>query len=251
LVVILDSAYIIGARMHAGLSGVDQGAEFCEGHKLDEVTAALVPETAIGRKRLDGGIPKRPAAASVRRMQPAGFWPDSILNERSITGEVDNAYPHYKKAQVEELVSEGWQCLQRDDLVGPSPGQNGRNGWWSITRAGMAASESDDAFERVRVSRSFSKALLHPSIADKAWPAIMRGDLDEAVRASFIAVEVAVREAGKFTAGDIGVDLMRKAFNPDKGPLTRTSDEPAEREGLMHLFSGAILSYKNEVAPVV
>jgi Protein of unknown function (Hypoth_ymh) len=54
-----------------------------------------------------------------------------------------------------------------------------------------------------------------------------------------------VREAGKFTAGDIGVDLMRKAFNPDQGPLTRTSDEPAEREGLMHLFSGAILSYKN------
>jgi uncharacterized protein (TIGR02391 family) len=179
------------------------------------------------------------------RLQPVGFWPDSILNERSITGEVDNAYPHYKKAQVEELVNEGWQCLQRDGLVGPSPGQNGRNGWWSITRAGMAASESDDAFERVRVSRSFSKALLHPSIADKAWPAIMRRDLDEAVRVSFIAVEVAVREAGKFTAGDIGVDLMRKAFNPDKGPLTRTSDEPAEREGLMHLFSGAILSYKN------
>jgi hypothetical protein len=40
-------------------------------------------------------------------------------------------------------------------------------------------------------------------------------------------------------------DIQRKAFHPDKGPLTRKSDEPAEREGLMHLFSGAILSYKN------
>ena len=43
----------------------------------------------------------------------------------------------------------------------------------------------------------------------------------------------------------LGVDLMRKAFNPDKGPLARQTDAPAEREGLMHLFSGAILSYKN------
>ena len=73
----------------------------------------------------------------------------------------------------------------------------------------------------------------------------MRGDLDEAVRTSFIAVEVAVRNAGKFSASDLGVDLMRKAFQSDKGPLTRNSDPPAEREGLMHLFAGAILSYKN------
>ena len=50
-----------------------------EGHELDEAAAALVPETAIGRmlsteeaakliRRPERGIPKRPAAASVRRM---------------------------------------------------------------------------------------------------------------------------------------------------------------------------------------
>ncbi len=38
---------------------------------------------------------------------------------------------------------------------------------------------------------------------------------------------------------------MRKAFNPDNGPLTRASDPVAEREALMHLFAGAIGSYKN------
>jgi uncharacterized protein (TIGR02391 family) len=179
------------------------------------------------------------------RLQPAGFWPDSILNEAGVTGEPDNAYPFHKKTQVEAHVHEAWQSLEREALIGPSPGMNGRNGWMSLTRAGEEACKSADAFERIRVAKSFSKALLHPSIADKAWSAIMRGDLDEAVRTSFIAVEVAVRDAGKFSASDLGVDLMRKAFQSDKGPLTRNSDPPAEREGLMHLFAGAILSYKN------
>jgi hypothetical protein len=81
------------------------------------------------------------------RLQPAGFWPDSILNEPGVTGEPDNAYPHYKKTQVEAHVHEAWQSLEREGLIGPSPGMNGRNGWMSLTRAGEEACKSSDAFE--------------------------------------------------------------------------------------------------------
>jgi hypothetical protein len=48
-VLIVDSSSLIQARMNAAVDGTDQGAEFAEGHLLDEVCAALVPNNAIGR----------------------------------------------------------------------------------------------------------------------------------------------------------------------------------------------------------
>jgi uncharacterized protein (TIGR02391 family) len=73
----------------------------------------------------------------------------------------------------------------------------------------------------------------------------MRNDLDEAVFAAFKAVEEAVRRAGGFAASDIGVSLMRKAFDKNTGPLADMSHPAAERDALAHLFAGAIGLYKN------
>jgi uncharacterized protein (TIGR02391 family) len=73
----------------------------------------------------------------------------------------------------------------------------------------------------------------------------MRGDFDTAAFQAMKAVEVAVREAAGLGKSDIGVTLMRKAFEVNNGPLTDPNAEPAECQARSDLFAGSIGSYKN------
>jgi uncharacterized protein (TIGR02391 family) len=86
--------------------------------------------------------------------------------------------------------------------------------------------------------------------AQKVVPLFRRGDYDVAVFQAFKEVEVAVRKAANakdagYPDSDIGTSLMRKGFHPEVGPLTDTAVVFAEREAVMHLFSGAIGHAKN------
>ena len=77
-VLILDSWSVTQARFYSAVKGLDQGAQFREGQKFDEASAALIPDSEIGRilsldeatkliRMLEREIPKRAAAASVKR----------------------------------------------------------------------------------------------------------------------------------------------------------------------------------------
>jgi uncharacterized protein (TIGR02391 family) len=146
--------------------------------------------------------------------------------------------------QIERILAEGWAWLEAQGLVIAASGMNGSNGWKILSREGekLAAGANFDEF---RARAEFPKSMLHPSIADNVYSALARNDLDVAVFAAFKAVEVAVREAGGFADTDIGVTLVRKAFDKHSGPLVDQSQPEPEREALAHLFAGAIGSYKN------
>lgn len=100
-------------------------------------------------------------------------------------------------------------------------------------------------FDNFQKAAAFPKTLLHSSIAERVWILLARGELADSVFFAFRTVEEVVRAAGKFADTDIGVELMRKAFHPDTGPITDMKQPKAEREALSHLFAGAIGSYKN------
>ena len=151
-------------------------------------------------------------------------------------------YPDQYREPISEAVMEAWSWLEREGLIAPKPGSQGE--WVFVTRRGLKIQSSSD-LEVYRTSNLLPKGQLHPKIAQKVWATFLRGDYDTAVFQSFKEVEVAVRSAGGFSAEDIGAALMRKAFDPQNGPLTDTALPKAEREALAHMFAGAIGSYKN------
>lgn len=156
----------------------------------------------------------------------------------------ERPYNMQKEHQVELALIEALHWLEVNAILLPAPGVNGQNGHRILGRRGNELVDRNrfDTFQR---AAAFPKTLLHPSIADRVWISLARGELSDAVFVAFRTVEEAVRAAGGFADTDIGVDLMRKAFHPDNGPLTDGTQPKPEREALAHLYAGAIGSYKN------
>jgi len=137
----------------------------------------------------------------------------------------------------------GW--LEAEGLIARQPDAGSYSGGWHfVTRRGSAIGNEDE-FPRFRQASHLPKDLLHPLIAETCGGAFLRGEYDTAVFKAFREVEVAVRNAGGYAPEDIGVPLMRKAFDTKTGRLADSSAPEAERQALAHLFAGAIGSYKS------
>lgn len=178
--------------------------------------------------------------------QHNGLFHVAFLLRAGLSAPNPNAqlYAGARQHEVESVVAEALQWLEVNLLVMQAEPPNGANGYLRLTRRGEALL-SDQSFESFKAAAAFPRTMLHPLIAEKVWLDLARGDLADAVFASFRAVEEAVRAAANMGATDYGVDLMRVAFRPDTGPLTDKTQPRAEQEALMHLFAGAIGSYKN------
>jgi uncharacterized protein (TIGR02391 family) len=136
---------------------------------------------------------------------------------------------------------EAWWWLEREGLIVEKPSHPPGE---CFVRRGRHVLNAED-LKSLRHANLLPRKFLHPHLASKIWGPYLRGDYDVTVFQAFKEVEVAVRQAGKFPATELGVPLMRKAFDPDRGPLTDGEQPLAEREALAHLFAGAIGAYKN------
>jgi uncharacterized protein (TIGR02391 family) len=156
----------------------------------------------------------------------------------------------YGQKQQDEItlaVAEAWSWLEVQGLLVTAPGMNGPHGFKVLSRRALKLGDQDD-LRLFAKARRIEKASLHPRIAQSVWSAFMRSEFDVAAFQAMKAVEVAVREAGGFTAADLGTDLMRAAFHEEKGPLTDLEAEKSERQARAHLFAGVIGSYKNALS---
>ncbi len=139
-------------------------------------------------------------------------------------------------------LMEAFIWLERELLLAPMPNQTGE--WRFITRKGIKVLEEEN-FSSFSYSNLLASKNLHPILIRKVKPLFLRGDYDMAIFQAFKAIEVMVRKVGGYGKSDYGVNLMRKAFNPQAGTLTNKKSESSEKQAMSDLFSGAIGLFKN------
>jgi uncharacterized protein (TIGR02391 family) len=170
---------------------------------------------------------------------------DSQLNRYNNVNVHALTYPQHQRDVIAKALMEAWIWLEREGFLAPRPGIAIHSGdWMFITRRGKRIKNSVDLKSFIH-GNLLPKQQLHPSIAMKVWSAFVRGEYETSVFQAFKEVEIAVRNKGGFSASDIGVDLMRKAYDVKKGALTDMTSPEAERTALSNLFAGALGSYKN------
>jgi uncharacterized protein (TIGR02391 family) len=153
-----------------------------------------------------------------------------------------NAYPRKYETPVINTIAEALNWLIAQGFVMPDPGQPSQ--WLMLTRRGQSLKTSADV-EAFRKAHILPRELLNPVFLERVWPLFLQGDYDTAVFRAFKEIEVRVREACHYSDRLLGVDLMRKAFHEDCGPLRNRATVTSERQAERDLFVGSIGHAKN------
>lgn len=152
-------------------------------------------------------------------------------------------YPTKYKQAIKQALIEAWVWLESEGLIARKRPATHDGGVIFITRKGMRV-QNAEALEAYQKANLLPKKLLHPIIAQKVYHLFLRGDYDTGILQAYKEVEVAVRNASGYS-DKYGTELMRQAFKVENGPLIDQSQPKAEREAILHLFSGSIGLYKN------
>jgi hypothetical protein len=174
---------------------------------------------------------------------------DNVSNELFERGAYE--YDARNRNEVAKAVGRSWKRLEDGGLIEEPDPDNGKNGYRIPSKAGKEAADKVD-FAAARIRGRFTREMFHHSLPDAAWQALRVGDHDTAVFEALKAVEIAIRKKGIGKNGiidnDHGVELMRKAFDPDKGPLSDMNADRRRRVRRCELFTGAFGELRNPKA---
>lgn len=149
-------------------------------------------------------------------------------------------YSGHRIAEVEQVLREAIAWLKAQALLVDT----GDNSWMVLSRRALRFQDERE-FASFRVARMLPREALHPALGERVWLDFLRGDYDSAVFKSTKAVEVALRAAAGTDASDTAVQIARKAFAVETGPLTDPDDPRGEQQAMSDLFAGALGALKN------
>ena len=172
-----------------------------------------------------------------RDISPDGISPDEAIDQLNRRFSEHSVGYQYESGQIVKVDSPD----PHSEVVKPAEGGITELDLKDYDRQKPPLQENE-----VDVSASdLLKHEFHPAISSKVWSFFSHGAYDTAVFEAFKQVEIAVRKAGGYAEADIGVKLMRKAFNVKNGDLTDPEQQESEKEARFFLFVGAIGAYKN------
>lgn len=125
---------------------------------------------------------------------PSRLHPTSITSPETI-----GPFAQGDREPIRFAMAESWSWLVREGLLAPIPGDT--FGLHFVTRRGKKLKNREGTTAYVN-SVLLPRSTLHPSIVNECWPAFMRGDYDTSVFQAFRELEVAIRDAGDFSADD-------------------------------------------------
>jgi uncharacterized protein (TIGR02391 family) len=157
-----------------------------------------------------------------------------------------NGYPYnaQARAEVPRVIGRAWKGLEDAGFIEEPDPANGKNGYRVPSASGKNAHAEAD-YEGARMRSKFTREMFHPALPDSAWNAFTVGDYDTAVFEAFKSLEVAVRAKGGFLSTDFGAALMKKAFDPDTGPLRDKAAPRPRQKARCELFTGAFGEIRN------
>ena len=121
-----------------------------------------------------------------------------------------------QRQRADHALTESWQRLINAGFLMQAVGQSA--GSMTLTSKGMEASDSVN-LEEIAVRQRLTREMLHLELQGSVYNAFAAGHYDTAVLDAFKLLEDAVRNAASLPANVIGVQLMRQAYDPQKGPL--------------------------------
>lgn len=152
-------------------------------------------------------------------------------------------YAGNKTKEAGKLIMEAWCWLENEGMIAPQPNNSGSD-WRYVTKKGFKHRTKVD-LETYKKGYLLRKETLDKSLFDNVYNLFIRGDYDTAVFRAYKEVEVRVREKAGLPADLVGINLMRRAFAPEDGPLSDMEVLPAERQATSDLFAGSIGMFKN------
>jgi uncharacterized protein (TIGR02391 family) len=199
----------------------------CTPSQLDGLLLAAIGER-LQRSQSDPIAPRNISLAGIQGIYPVG---DGVT------------FAGRQAADV--ALTESWQRLLNGGFLMQAIGQAADV--MTLTLKGREAADQT-RFEEIKVRQTLHREMLHPVLQGSVYDAFAAGHYDAAILDAFKLVEDAVRNASGLGGRLIGVQLMREAFNPQKGPLRDQSLPQAEQDRMPDLFAGAIGVFKNPLS---